>query len=1584
VPLPGAIESPQPTTARRTSRVASNLDRDAAAAAAAAAAPAAGGSATDDIEALNALAQQEADAKKRRREQRRAERAAGGGDGLASSAPTQASNIVEGAAEAAAAGPTVLQDADAEARPGHVFGPDGTEVPVPEGMDPAEFLIILEQQHWAELEQQQWAEEQAAAEGHEGQWGIEGQFVEGVHYFPDGAGNYVDAYGNPIAAEQIHAYLQATTMVGEMEAGAEAFGVAQGEELNPDGTVKKKKKKGKKGKKGKKAKMKHAQSTYDIDQFGSPEDVGKMSPYDVASALLRNPYYPGVPQPLSCCNQYYRYINAESLEFSYYDGVKGKLLKSGKEPKRWQADQAYMPPLAMITIEGALTSPLSLRAAALHPLVHEKLVAQLDAEELKRAAEEAERKNKAAAAAAAAATTTTAASPATDTTAADPATDATAAPVSDAAAAPATDTAAAPAADAAAAPATDATAAPATDAAAAPATDAAAAPASDAAATAPATDAAAAPAADAAAAPATDATTASASDAAAPPAADAAVSPATDAAAAPAADAAAAPATDAAAAPAADAAAAPATDAAAAPATDAAAAPATDAAAPPAAEEAALVTGVEMAPVDGADAAAAPAESHPEAPAEAAVEGQEEYKDYDPSQHTTWYVYRDIETMMQYFYEVSTGYTRWSPPSTIRDQIVEVAGAWVQWDSRFDDLDFYVRWNIARLNRGEWLSTLNAAARTGCLASARNFEVWQSMNEGAEGVLFYFNKATGASAWEPPVEIGSIPPEEWKAGPGLAANIVSIVSVSGADGTVTSPGSGQPAADGTEVCTVRVKKKRIMRRQTSGKVDQTPDSHYAESKGVTQIFNVFVNTGGNSADGVAAKADGALAGADAASLAAGAVGPGVSGGPHSAIYQAEAIDDTQLRHADRTLKPIRGVRPKREGDEPSLTQASAAQEGDILAEYEDIEVEEEEDIEVAIRSPPPMPKTPARGLLLSPESTRARELESLLQEMETYDPVSKQLGAAPTGNQAPPEPPAPVTASASLLAGLAASLPQGPKPPPPTSFKKSGAYVLVHAPKLAVHQRWEQEGPWMDEHAYRDNDTSDRAALSHLGSVVGLIDLDLKMALDRQARATGSEPSLTFWARSHAAKLYGQLQALEFEIANNVAAATGASAAEVTFDPVNRSDRASREFCRLKTQIVHMDGWFSKEKTRLLSMGVRPGSAASTASGVSMATSVHSHATGIDAVGLDDSDTDSVVEDAMEAAMRQAAAGRRRSLASETTPHAHSNTGSRRPSGIVSDDISKQLDDLMKNDGMTMRRSSFAGGLVASNAIGPVTTAPISSPAPGGLGLGIGIGIGTGFDHARHGANDPPAAAHGPGGMGLGLGLFAHGSRPPVASFSPPPNMGAMGSPGGKSYFSPGGPNLPPRAASGNYGGMVHPMGFPASIDNRQTNMVRSESMAGSEDMTSPAQRINSYQRPLQPPVGGNLPRTSSLSMGMGVAPVAMSPGDDWSPERKTYRLGGSALANAAMMSMDRSPVAVRHTPVGPTKTQQEMDATLAQLTGGEGLGGMSFSSPATLTSLGSFSVNPGASQGNSMGGPSPGNMNSFKSPPGRRAPPSI
>ncbi|CAE7831870.1 unnamed protein product, partial [Symbiodinium sp. KB8] len=113
----------------------------------------------------------------------------------------------------------------------------------------------------------------------------------------------------------------------------------------------------------------------------------------------------------------------------------------------------------------------------------------------------------------------------------------------------------------------------------------------------------------------------------------------------------------------------------------------------------------------------------------------------DPSK--VWFVYRDIESLMQYFVNSKTGESRWEPPAAIADKVVQDESATIQ--------------------PGEWEKYLSSDsdAKDDVVARVNGWEVYQDRKSGR---WYYFNPDSGETCWDAPPAVMAAAPEDWEAG----------------------------------------------------------------------------------------------------------------------------------------------------------------------------------------------------------------------------------------------------------------------------------------------------------------------------------------------------------------------------------------------------------------------------------------------------------------------------------------------------------------------------------------------------------------------------------------------------------------------------------------------------------------------------------------------------------------------------------------------------------------------------------------------------------------------------------------------------
>ncbi len=114
-------------------------------------------------------------------------------------------------------------------------------------------------------------------------------------------------------------------------------------------------------------------------------------------------------------------------------------------------------------------------------------------------------------------------------------------------------------------------------------------------------------------------------------------------------------------------------------------------------------------------------------------------------QEKVWFVYRDMESLTQYFVNAKTGESCWEPPLDIAAQVIEHEAANVQ--------------------PGEWQLYINKAdeeeEEDDCVAKVKGWEVYQ---DRASGRWYYFNPKTGETQWDAPDDVLQAAPEDWEAG----------------------------------------------------------------------------------------------------------------------------------------------------------------------------------------------------------------------------------------------------------------------------------------------------------------------------------------------------------------------------------------------------------------------------------------------------------------------------------------------------------------------------------------------------------------------------------------------------------------------------------------------------------------------------------------------------------------------------------------------------------------------------------------------------------------------------------------------------
>jgi hypothetical protein len=115
------------------------------------------------------------------------------------------------------------------------------------------------------------------------------------------------------------------------------------------------------------------------------------------------------------------------------------------------------------------------------------------------------------------------------------------------------------------------------------------------------------------------------------------------------------------------------------------------------------------------------------------------------NQEKVWFVYRDMESLMQYFVNAKSGESQWEPPLEIAAQVMEHDAAGVQ--------------------PGEWQLYINKEdpeqEPDDCVAIVKGWEVYQDRTTGR---WYYYNPESGGTQWDAPDDVLQAAPEDWEAG----------------------------------------------------------------------------------------------------------------------------------------------------------------------------------------------------------------------------------------------------------------------------------------------------------------------------------------------------------------------------------------------------------------------------------------------------------------------------------------------------------------------------------------------------------------------------------------------------------------------------------------------------------------------------------------------------------------------------------------------------------------------------------------------------------------------------------------------------
>lgn len=160
-----------------------------------------------------------------------------------------------------------------------------------------------------------------------------------------------------------------------------------------------------------------------------------------------------------------------------------------------------------------------------------------------------------------------------------------------------------------------------------------------------------------------------------------------------------------------------------------------------------------------------------------------------------WYVYRDHDSMFQYFVDSMTGDARWTPPDAIKESVVSSDGCQVRWTHTYETADNIVR--AALLLQGQVHEHgLPPDAIQQPLASLLGWTIYASsaLPEGSASstaplipfCLYYYEAATELVQWDPPLCIVNAELGEWEAG---------VDAVSSPDVSLSASGSSHSAAD---------------------------------------------------------------------------------------------------------------------------------------------------------------------------------------------------------------------------------------------------------------------------------------------------------------------------------------------------------------------------------------------------------------------------------------------------------------------------------------------------------------------------------------------------------------------------------------------------------------------------------------------------------------------------------------------------------------------------------------------------------------------------------------------------------------------